>query len=94
MEYGFEALPARNSGKILRHLCGKHACVRPDHLVVGTQKENAEDARKAGTRGKLSPESRAEIRELIVAGWVQRKIAARYGVSPSIITRIKQDPDY
>jgi len=30
-------------GKIVMHKCDTPACVRPDHLILGTHKENAED---------------------------------------------------
>lgn len=28
---------------VIRHLCGNKKCVRPEHLKVGTRKENAQD---------------------------------------------------
>ena len=36
-------------GKLVRHLCNNPACVNPEHLELGTHKENAHDKVAAGT---------------------------------------------
>jgi hypothetical protein len=41
-------------GKVVMHTCDFPVCVNPDHLIIGTQKENIEDCRKKGRRvGRL-----------------------------------------
>ncbi len=39
-----------SSGKIVRHLCGNKACVRPEHLAEGTRKDNADDGLRLGEK--------------------------------------------
>lgn len=39
-------------GLIVRHTCDTPACVRPDHLILGTSKDNAEDIVRHGRKAK------------------------------------------
>lgn len=86
-------------GMLVRHLCHNPPCVRPDHLTLGTQKDNMADmyaagrGRKAtGTRngnGKLTDAQIAEIRSRYVFRKVtHRMLAAEYGVSESLVSNI------
>ena len=38
------------AGLIVRHTCDVGACVNPDHLLVGTQRDNVHDAMRRGRR--------------------------------------------
>ena len=52
-------------GKVIRHLCNNPSCVNPEHLVLGTHKDNTQDMIKAGRhkwRRKLTPELVQQIR--------------------------------
>lgn len=79
------------------HSCDNPPCVRPDHLFLGTRRENLQDMSRKGrsTRGekdamaKLSTGQVEAIRARYAAGGVyQREIAAEYGVSRSLISAI------
>lgn len=81
-------------GLKVRHHCDTPACVRPDHLIAGTQKQNVDDCVRRGRRSpqagaanhaaKLSRQQVAEIRQL--RGLVsQSELALRYGVSQATI---------
>lgn len=39
------------SGKVVMHTCDVRCCVNPDHLVLGTQRENIADRHKKGRSG-------------------------------------------
>ena len=69
------------------HKCRVPACVRLDHLEAVTAAENI----RRGLSAKLTARIVAEIRSLCQEGWVQRDIAAAYGVSPQQITKIRRD---
>jgi hypothetical protein len=49
------------SGLLVRHTCHNRACVRPDHLVLGTYLDNGADTARSGRArnqwtGKRAPE--------------------------------------
>ena len=77
-------------GLVVRHRCDVGRCVNPDHLLVGTQKQNVHDAiqrnrRNAFGRQRLTVESVLDIRERFALGEMQRTIARAYGVSKGCI---------
>ena len=85
------------------HHCDNPACVRPDHLFLGTQKDNMVDRSAKGRaktgkhdhRGEKNPAAKltriqaAEIRKLAQGRELPRKeIAQRYGISLQTICNI------
>ncbi len=92
-------------GKFVCHSCDNRACCNPDHLWVGTPKQNAVDALKKGrlsvenltfrlTKGGKSPSSKLEnhipsIRERIEKNERIAEIAESYGVTAQAIYSIK-----
>ncbi|HEX9813278.1 MAG TPA: HNH endonuclease [Burkholderiales bacterium] len=90
-------------GKILCHRCDNVKCVRPSHLFVGTDADNARDRDSKGrtshlptTRlpGALNPAARiaphqvSEIRLRQSLGESQRALARAFGISPSQVGNI------
>lgn len=83
----------------VRHRCDNPPCCNWHHLVLGKQLHNARDRelRNPGTQArgsrqghaKLTEAQVAEIRELLTQGVKQRDIAARFGVTQSNISKIK-----
>jgi hypothetical protein len=75
------------------HHCDNPPCVRPDHLFLGTQKDNLQDAsRKGRTKGphfigslnhsaKLSQDDVDEIRLRLSSGEMMKVVAAEHGIS-------------
>lgn len=77
-------------GLNLLHRCDNPACVNPNHLFLGTLKENTDDMRKKDRgRAKLNSEQVREIRRLLASGGLlQAEIAERFGVKEPCIQRI------
>lgn len=85
-------------GEVLRHRCDCRACVNPDHLIPGTQKENMQDmvdhgrvnppkGEKSGN-AKLTWESVFEIRRRYTSGETQKVLAEEFGISAKQISVI------
>ena len=79
------------------HTCDNPACVRPDHLRLGTHRQNMADmVRKgrsaagvrAGRKAKLTLEDVGEIRRLVAQGAVKRQVAGLYGISDTQVINI------
>jgi hypothetical protein len=82
--------------EVCRHLCGHPWCVNPEHLLLGSAKENMADQTNHGTRvcGERHPRARltdqqvVEIRALL-RDETDSAIARRFGVSRSCINDIR-----
>ncbi len=83
-------------GMCVLHRCDNPACVRPDHLFLGSLKDNSRDMIAKGRdyfprgenagKAKLTIEQVDEIRAKYAAGGQTiRSLAARYGVVNSLI---------
>lgn len=81
-------------GKKVCHSCDVTSCVNPDHLFLGTQKQNVHDmlSKGRGFKGacklKIKREQVLEIRSLKGLGMTHSKIAAMFGVSRPTISLI------
>jgi hypothetical protein len=74
------------------HRCDNRKCVNPDHLYVGTYKDNARDMHSRGRavgRRKLSDSQVQDILRLLDFGHSQQAIADRVGISQITVSRIK-----
>lgn len=86
-EHASGAIPA---GTHVLHKCDNPACVRPEHLFLGTNADNIEDkVRKDRSGKKLRIADVVEIHALLDAGHTQKEIAAMYGIHQSNVGRIR-----
>ena len=79
-------------GHLVLHHCDNRRCVRPDHLHVGTMRDNARDRAERNTSHpnarRLTADQCAEIRRRWAAGARQVDLAAEYTVSQVTVSRI------
>ena len=89
------------AGLMVCHHCDNGKCVRPDHLFVGTGKQNMQDCKAKGRyksnfgigsnhiNAKLKePQDIWDIRRRAATGELQRIIAADYGISQTLVSLI------
>ena len=82
-------------GMIVCHHCDNPGCVNPDHLFVGTQKDNAQDALRKGRhyvgekngRSKLTEEN---IKEILTSELNGQQLADKFGVTRSTINNVRR----
>jgi len=83
-------------GKQANHTCDNPPCMNPRHLYLGTKKSNTRDMmqrkRNRTFRGEHNGRSKLtekQVQEIRVGLQFQNKLAEKYGVAPSTISRIK-----
>ncbi len=83
-------------GKLVRHTCDIRHCVNPEHLIIGTYKNNMEDCVERGriANGEaqgLSVMTEEKVRELrvrVAAGEKQMYLAPEYGICQATVSQI------
>ena len=86
-------------GLCVLHRCDNRPCVRPDHLWLGTKRENSRDMVRKGrahmpdVAGERHPESKlteADVRAIRASAEQGIVLAAHYGVTPSLISAVRR----
>lgn len=86
------------SGLCVCHSCDTPCCVNPDHLFLGTQRENIADrvtkkrsngGRNLGSRHPLAKLTAEQIREIRASDLKQHELAIHFGVGQAHISAIK-----
>lgn len=83
-------------GLVARHLCGTRACVRPDHIAVGTTADNVADTVRHGRvrHGEGHHRTRlteAQVRGIRCAVGSHVEVASWYGVTPGVVGGIRNE---
>ena len=92
-----------SDGMHVLHKCDNPRCVNPADLSLGTRSQNMQECSQRGRARIPKPEKLGEengaaklrevdvrsIRRLLAAGWRQRAIAERFGVSQQTVANIK-----
>jgi hypothetical protein len=76
------------------HSCDNPACCNPDHLWLGTQADNAQDAIQKGrfSRGSvngMAKLSEDKVRQIRASGERYADLASRYGVCTGTIEKVR-----
>lgn len=84
-----------DSSQLVCHHCDNPACVNPDHLFLGSSLDNTRDCMAKGRYrnrwGAVQPidASKVEqVRQALLAGERGKDVAARFGISRSLVSRI------
>ena len=76
-------------GNYVLHKCDVRHCVNPDHLFLGTQKENLLDmARKGRSTSRFSETEVRAMKEMRLAGMTLKTIGEAFGVRRQTIHEI------
>ena len=88
-------------GKVIMHLCDNPSCVNPEHLQIGTQKDNIQDCiqkgRRANRKGEQNPNAKLteyqaqKIRELYQLGISQEELAKMFNVARRTIYNVRKN---
>lgn len=82
-------------GLIVCHHCDNPGCVNPDHLFVGTSKDNAQDALQkrrnyVGEKNGRSKLTAENVKEILNSSLNGQQLADKFGVTRSTINNVRK----
>ena len=83
-------------GQVVRHTCDNRMCINLDHMIPRTPADNSNDMVVRGRCNTHCGETRRdaklslkEVLEIAASTETQRVVGLRYGVSQSVVSRIR-----
>lgn len=77
------------NGLFVLHKCNNKACINPNHLYLGTHRDNMDDLKRSGVlkgKGKvLTNKQEAEVRRMKAAGASYPEMRKKFGVSKNTL---------
>jgi hypothetical protein len=104
MSYILSTGAALSADQIVMHKCDNPPCVNPEHLKIGTSKDNTQDAKTKGrlkncgpkhrkgednSTAKLTNDEVMSIRRFLDAGVTQVEIARMFEITQPMVSTIK-----
>jgi hypothetical protein len=77
-------------GMCVLHHCDVPRCMNPDHLFLGTRKDNNVDMALKQRHGKMKL-THAQVDAIRIANGTQQEIAERFGIHQGYVSRIKNE---
>lgn len=95
--YSYKIYNGEIGNKLVCHKCDNPSCVNPEHLFLGTNKDNMKDmvkkqrsaAGEKNANSKLNKHVITIIRQRLKNGDTQVKIAKDYGITQTCVSKIK-----
>lgn len=83
-------------GMLIRHKCDNPSCINPEHLELGTNRQNKDDMIKRGRvlkhenhpSNKLKWDDVNKIRDMYKQGVTQKELSEKFNVSQTNISKI------
>lgn len=84
------------SGQVVRHTCDNRSCVNPNHLILGTYKQNSQDMVDRNRQAKGSRVGTSKLTEELVKiikslSGTSKQLANFFGVSATTIKDIRNN---
>ena len=72
-------------GQVIRHTCDNPSCCNPNHLLIGTMKDNVDDMFERGRNPERAVYDRERMQELRAAGNSFRQIGEELGCNATTV---------
>lgn len=89
-----EAFGPIPDGLCVLHRCDQPRCINPEHLFLGTRRDNSADMREkrrgtVGERNKHAKLTWKQVAQIRTSSLPTRELVTKYGVSRSTIKRVR-----